>query len=768
MRINGNVFVGHVMDSAEPHRRFSVELLIDGLVAQTAYADRFTEKLSPPIGDRCYGFVIPVTPSLLENAHIAEARIANLGHPIGATIDLDGPSSSTDTAVATSRLSWLGGLRFRGWIADAVPAPALTIVVNGEDVMELTHLPWAQANDDAFLDQAVRGIDFHLPERFADGCVRSLSVTKNNGEALTGLPLPFVAFPDGLATAIASFGQLDSERLRAELYDQLIPASLPFTSYREWKERFPIVADDPQNLRASVVIIGTDQLHLTLESLEQQTLSHWTACAIGNARDTSALDAADILGFLDGDAADCDFIVFALAGTEFAPNALQRFAACFADQSQVNAVYGDLELIATDGSLWPLALPAFDYERLLEQGYCALVFALRRQIASQQLGASPSSLFRLFNAIFDTGVALDDASVAHLPGSIAVLPSFDRTAASIALCEATAAHLKARQVEAAVAVAVAPSSVLPSVRVRRTPSEGRTSIIIPTRNRIELLEHCLVSLYPVLMHADVNLVVVDNDSTDDKAVRLLARLKDKRRARVLHVTGPLNSARLNNIAARETDSEMLLFLSNEVTALDDVWLDEMRARLTEPDVGAVGALLSGPSGMVKHGGVVLGPNFAVTHAFNDRTTDDPGYGDLLRVAHECSAVTAGCLLTRRSDYLALGGMDEVHFPLSLHDVDYCLRLRARSRRIIFTPHARLTQRESPSGDGLSSADHTAHIARELIALRQRWGEVLLHDPFYNPTLSLDPVPFSALAWPARSFKARTQVPIKPRDVPDGF
>ena len=275
---------------------------------------------------------------------------------------------------------------------------------------------------------------------------------------------------------------------------------------------------------------------------------------------------------------------------------------------------------------------------------------------------------------------LHGKSVAHLPGAIAVLPPFDRNAASIALRDATAAHLKARAVRAA--VTVTPSTLLPAVHVQRTTLQGRTTIIIPIRNRVELLEACLESLHPVLTSSDVHLIVVDNDSSEEKTLQFLAHLKGKRRTRVLHVPGPFNYPRLNNLAARETDSDFLLFLGNGVKALDGTWLDEMRARLVEPDVGAVGALLAWPSGMVQHGGFVLGPSFAATHAFSDRTLEDPGYADLLRVAHECSAVTAACMLTRRDDYLALGGMDEIHFPISaLNDVDYCLR---RPYRI--TPH----------------------------------------------------------------------------------
>src|SRR5262249_17449913 len=156
----------------------------------------------------------------------------------------------------------------------------------------------------------------------------------------------------------------------------------------------------------------------------------------------------------------------------------------------------------------------------------------------------------------------------------------------------------------------------------------------------------------------VDLLVVDNDSSDGKTIRFLSHLKDTGRARVLPVSGPFNYARLNNLAAREAGSDFLLLLSSGVKALDDIWLDEMHARLAEPDVGAVGALLAWPSGIVQHAGFVLGPGLAATHAFNDRTTADPGYTDLLRVAHERSAVAAACMLTRRNEFLSLGGMDE--------------------------------------------------------------------------------------------------------------
>jgi GT2 family glycosyltransferase len=171
---------------------------------------------------------------------------------------------------------------------------------------------------------------------------------------------------------------------------------------------------------------------------------------------------------------------------------------------------------------------------------------------------------------------------------------------------------------------------------------------------------------------------------------------------------------------------------------------------------------------VQHGGTVLGPSFAAAHAFCERIQSDPGYADLLCVARECSAVTAACLLTRKKDYLDSGGMDELHFPVNFNDVDFCLKLRMRGRRIVFTPHARLYHYESASRGDDKNPDRAARFARELQNLRARWGEQLIADPYYSPVLSLDAVPFSALAWPPRLRAARTCLRPQPADIPQGF
>ena len=175
----------------------------------------------------------------------------------------------------------------------------------------------------------------------------------------------------------------------------------------------------------------------------------------------------------------------------------------------------------------------------------------------------------------------------------------------------------------------------------------------------------------------------------------------------------------------------------------------MLSRVAERDVGAVGALLLWPSGVVQHGGVVLGPKFEAAHAFRDRIDGDGGYGDLLRVAHECSAVTAACLMTRRRDYLEAGGMDETHFPVTSTTstiASSCARAggASSSRR---TPPDAPGIGEPRGSTTARSAGRASNASCEIFG--PNGGAVLAADPYYNPILALDPNPFlrSGLAGP---------------------
>lgn len=753
---------GFVFDPQAPERRFTVDILLDGLVLRTTHADAFVPDLPRQDQTSACGFAVTIDPNLLRAARLLSARLANLGTPVGHPIDLENDSAAPGDLRPTCKLRWLGGLHFQGWI-DSEAVVTLEAIVDGESVAQVRATAWTHIGGEAE-EQAsrnVRAFEFHVPQRFADGRVHRIGLRKEDGEQIPATAV-FVAFPDGLTGMIDAIGGHGAERLRGKLYDQLIPASLPLHDYADWRDRFPLPEPRPSALRLAVVIAGSAGAQQTLSTLEAQSHENWTAGVIDG--EPLVIDSEALLGFLEDAAPDARHVVVTMAGVSLEQNALARIAAAFESCPDAVAMYGDLDFLADDGRLWPLAFPAFDYERMLEQGYCAHLFAVRRDALIAAIDADPDNLYRLFNCLLDrTGPQQTD--ILHLPGALATLPRLNRANARSLLAAASDMHLQARGIDAD--VIEQQGHLFPAVRIERLLSRQRVTVIIPTRDRVSLLRTCLDSIAPAVERCRAEILVVDNDSADPETIGFLADLP-RRGIRTLRIEGPFNFARLNNEAAATLDSDILCLLNNDIEANSDDWLEEMLTRLAEPDVGAVGALLTWPGGVVQHGGAVLGMNFSVAHAFTDRFSDDPGFVDQLLVAHQCSAVTAACLATRRSDYLAVGGMDEARFAVAFNDVDYCLRLREAGKRVVLTPHAKLIHAESVSRGSDNRADRRDRFEHELNLLRARWGEMLNADPAYNPQLSRDGVPYSGLAWPPGQRTPRYNRPPVANDLPLGF
>jgi GT2 family glycosyltransferase len=758
------MFSGYVLDANDPGRKLAVEILVDGYPIRLVQANSpVPELMTEGVGDGCYGFSCSLGDLITADGAVVEARLANLGISVGAPIALSGPSGEAAGAPEPGSLRWLGGLRFSGWLPGRERIASGIVLVDGAPIMRVQALTWTHAGTSDGGGRPVRSFNFHLPEKFSDGAVHKVLITDDSGENIGGEPIFFVAYPDGLRDFIVGRGGSEQERLRAELFDRLLPMSVPFSDYQAWQQRFSIQSETATTLRGAIIMIGTGAVDDTLATLQAQTHSDWVAAALPAISGPTGLRIDLVRTFLQNDAANSDFVIFALAGTLFAPSAVQRMEEAFVQFPNARAVYCDVDIQGSDGAVWPLGFAAFDYERMLEQGYCAHVFALRRD-AVERLGAGTSTLYRVFNSILDDG-AIPQSGIVHVPGTVATLPEFDRKAASAELATASAAHLKSKAIAAKVTAST--GGIFPAAHVVRKHDRPRTTIIIPTRNRRQLLQECIDSILPAIKRTSAELLIVDNDSADEETLDYLAEIESGV-ATVLRVPGGFNFPRLNNRAAKVARGEVLCLLNNDVKARDDCWLDEMLSRLAASDVGAVGALLVWPSGIVQHGGVALGPSFSATHCFNDRIDGDAGYGDLLRVAHECSAVTAACLVTRRRDYLDAGGMDEIRFPVNFNDVDYCLKLRAEGKRIVFTPHAKLVHLESASRGSAIKTNHQGRFERELANLRAKWGNVVAADPYYSPILSLDPIPFSALAWPARGMEPRINDPPVPAQIPPGF
>jgi GT2 family glycosyltransferase len=265
---------------------------------------------------------------------------------------------------------------------------------------------------------------------------------------------------------------------------------------------------------------------------------------------------------------------------------------------------------------------------------------------------------------------------------------------------------------------------------------------------VERLQPCVESILGQTTYTNFEIVLVDNASQDPAALSFLAAIQDDSRVRVLRHEEEFNFGRLNNFAVREVESEFVALLNNDLTTINPDWLGEMVSQALQPGVGAVGARLIYPDGRIQHAGVILGGGGVAAHAHKGLPRSNHGYFSRAILAQDLSAVTAACMLVRRSIYLEIGGFDEDHLKIAFNDVDFCLRLRQHGYRIVYTPYAELYHAESASRGLEDTVAKSDRFEAEIKYMRDKWGEALLKDPAYNPNLSLAAGGFT-LAFPPR-------------------
>jgi GT2 family glycosyltransferase len=263
----------------------------------------------------------------------------------------------------------------------------------------------------------------------------------------------------------------------------------------------------------------------------------------------------------------------------------------------------------------------------------------------------------------------------------------------------------------------------------------RVSILIPTRDQGPLLETCLRSIRGLSTHPDVELVLVDHETTEIQARRVIDGLVDDPDAVVIEHRGPFNFAAMMNRAADAATGDVLVLLNNDTEVVSAGWLESMVAHLERPGVGVVGALLLFTDGTIQHAGVHPGLGGLMGHGHKHRPGDDPGHLGRLRVAHRVAAVTGACLAIRTDLWHELGGLDE-DLAVAYNDIDLCLRARGTGRAVILEPRAILHHHESVSRGYDDDPVRRARLQSEVDRMRERWGAQLDVDPAYSPNLTL--------------------------------
>lgn len=329
---------------------------------------------------------------------------------------------------------------------------------------------------------------------------------------------------------------------------------------------------------------------------------------------------------------------------------------------------------------------------------------------------------------FVTGASLVRATAADFAAA-ARHERWDEVLVEEALARGSVMHVREvlhhRRTRSAVPMAVAPLQI-----AERLPP---VSVIIPTRNRADLLRTCIGGLRAT-RYPGIEIIVANNDTDDPETLDYLGQLANEG-VTVLDQPGPFNYSTINNNAVALARGELICLMNNDIEVLAPDWLTIMATQAIRPEVGAVGAQLLYPDGRIQHAGVVIGVGNAAGHAHRFLRPDEEGYFRRHALPQFVSAVTAACLVVRKDRFVAVGGLDDRNFAVAFNDVDLCLKLNRRGWQSFYEPRAMLVHHESISRGHDTDPAGAARFAGELAALQRIWRTDEIVDPYHHPMLS---------------------------------
>ena len=339
-----------------------------------------------------------------------------------------------------------------------------------------------------------------------------------------------------------------------------------------------------------------------------------------------------------------------------------------------------------------------------------------------------------------------------IPGSTAASTS-EKPYAQVAAEKTVNDYLQRESIPARVSVDTMLKSVYQHLTFEPFTHPPLASIIIPTRNRVDLVRTCIESIIAKTTYIHYEIILVDNGSDEPEALAYFAELEEQGKARLVRDNGPFNYSRLNNRAVELAAGEVIVLLNNDTEVISENWLAEMLQLALLPDVGAVGAKLLYSNGAIQHAGVILGIGGGASHIYMGADKDDPGYFSHSQLLRGYSAVTGACLAVRKALYEEVGGLDEEMLPVGYNDVDFCLKLRQMGLRNLWTPAALLYHHESISRGVDDTPEKKRRFWNELSQLKKRWSTVLANDPAYNKNLTLSKTDCSLARHPRSALRA---------------
>lgn len=402
-----------------------------------------------------------------------------------------------------------------------------------------------------------------------------------------------------------------------------------------------------------------------------------------------------------------------------------------------NFVYSDTDVLVNGVRKKPFFKPDWNEELFLGQDYVCRLAAYKTQLLKDIGGfCNEATPCHAYDAALRLILRSNDAQIRHIPRILYHYGHDDFCLFTAAQKEksrnAAASYLQNKNILAEV---YAQENGTNRVVYEIENPLPLVSCIVAMRDKAAMTESCIKGILQGTDYDNLEILLVDNGSTDAESLDFFDSLQNEPRVRIIHWDRPFNYSEIQNMAVSEAKGEFIALLNNDIKIADSGWLKEMISHASKSHIGAVGTKLLFADDTLQHGGIILGPNGLVGHTFRDFPQDVAKQKNIAHVTRWVSAVTGACLVINRQKYLEIGGLNETDLSVAYNDVDFCIRLGLAGYRNLYTPHTKIYHLESVSRGGDVDPTKKQRAEAEHNYIVEQYSHLLKADPQYNPNLS---------------------------------
>ena len=441
--------------------------------------------------------------------------------------------------------------------------------------------------------------------------------------------------------------------------------------------------------------------------------------------------------------------MFADHDDELTPDALFRCVKALNEDPELKVLYSDEDKMSMDGHKFfqPHFKPDYNPDLLCTVNYICHLFVVDRKVI-EQVGTLQKEFdgAQDYDFVFRCVEAAGREQIHHIPRILYHWRCHEDSTAEnpeskMYAFDAGARAIKAHYDRLGVPVEIEKGEYLGLYRTKFLWEEKPLiSIIIPNKDHIDDLKRCIDSIEEKATYRNYEYVIVENNSTEDETFAYYKELEASNpKAHVVYWNGIFNYSAINNFGAAHAKGDYLLLLNNDTEIISPDCLEQLLGYCMRPDVGAVGARLYYEDDTVQHAGIVVGIGGNARgigqNMFMGLQRARSGYLHKASLAMDYSAVTAACLMVKRSIYEAVGGFEE-KLAVAFNDVDFCLKVRKEGYLVVYQPRVEAYHYESKSRGSEDSPEKVARFGREIEYMRNHWIGILKNgDPYYNPNFS---------------------------------